>query len=247
MTQRFVDISTEDGICKASLHVPDGAGPWPAVLMFPDAGGLREAFYEMGDQLAGLGYLTLVPEIYYRVGGYAPFDMRTVFADPDERTRLVSLMHGLHADMVVRDAHAYIAFLTDQPETRATAVGTTGYCLGGRLSLTVAGHLGDRVAGAASFHGGNIAAQDDPDSPHLLAAAITAHVYVAGATEDTSFPAEQRDRLDQALTAAGVQHTIETYPAGHGFAVPDNPTYDPAAAARHWEATAQFFAACLTK
>jgi len=70
---------------------------------------------------------------------------------------------------------------------------------------------------------------------------MKATVYVAGATDDASFPPEQRDRLDQALTEAGVQHTIETYPAAHGFAVPDNPTYDAAAAERHWDAMANLF------
>jgi carboxymethylenebutenolidase len=42
-----------------------------------------------------------------------------------------------------------------------------------------------------------------------------------------------------------VDHTIETYPAGHGFAVPDNPTYDPAAASRHWAALDGLYGATL--
>ena len=37
-----------------------------------------------------------------------------------------------------------------------------------------------------------------------------------------------------------------TYPAAHGFAVPDNPTYDDRAAARHWEALQDLFASTLT-
>ena len=40
-TRRDVSIPTPDGSCDASLHTPDGAGPWPAVIMFPDAGGVR--------------------------------------------------------------------------------------------------------------------------------------------------------------------------------------------------------------
>jgi carboxymethylenebutenolidase len=65
---------------------------------------------------------------------------------------------------------------------------------------------------------------------------MTATVYVAGAIEDRSFTADQAELLDSALTAAGVEHTIEFYPARHGFAVPDNDTYDPQASARHWHA-----------
>ena len=77
---------------------------------------------------------------------------------------------------------------------------------------------------------------DDPASPHLAADRITATVYVAGAVEDRSFTPEQAELLGSALAAAGVDHTVEFYPARHGFAVPDNDTYDPTASARYWEA-----------
>ncbi len=90
-------------------------------------------------------------------------------------------------------------------------VGITGYRMGGRISLTVAGHHPDRVAAAASFHGGNLAAEGDPDSPHLLANQIQATVYVAAAANDATFPADQVERLEKALTSAGVRHTVETY------------------------------------
>jgi carboxymethylenebutenolidase len=64
---------------------------------------------------------------------------------------------------------------------------------------------------------------------------------VAGAIEDGSFTAGQAGLLDRALTNAGVEHTVEFYPARHGFAVPDNPTYDAAAEARHWEALERLY------
>jgi len=155
------------------------------------------------------------------------------------------MMRGYTIDMVARDAHAFVDYLDSLPEKRPGGVGTTGYCMGGRLSLITAGSLGERIAAAASFHGGNIAKADDPDSPHHKAAAMRAAVFVAGAIEDQSFPDEQKALLEKSLTEAGVPHTIETYPAHHGFAVPDNPSYDEAAAGRHWKATEQFFGSVL--
>jgi carboxymethylenebutenolidase len=155
------------------------------------------------------------------------------------------MMRGYSADMLVRDACSFFDHLDLLPEKKPGGVGTTGYCMGGRLSLIVAGNLGERVAAAASFHGGNLAKPDDPDSPHHKAGAIKAAVYVAGAVEDQSFPDEQRDLLEKSLGGAGVTHTIETYSAHHGFAVPDNPSYDVAAADRHWVATEQFFGSVL--
>jgi carboxymethylenebutenolidase len=109
------------------------------------------------------------------------------------------------------------------------------------MSLVAAGGLGRTIAAAASFHGGRLAVAGDPSSPHLAADRITATVYVAGATSDDSFTAEQAGLLESALTGAGVEHTIEFYPARHGFAVPDNPTYDPGAEARHWDALGRLY------
>jgi len=82
-------------------------------------------------------------------------------------------------------------------------------------------------------------------SPHLLAPAITAAVYVGAAENDASYTPEQSEVLDAALTAAGVEHVIEWYPAAHGFAVTDNAPYDPAAAEKHWRAMESFFAGHL--
>ena len=102
----------------------------------------------------------------------------------------------------------------------------------------------DRFAAAASFHGGHLAS-DKPDSPHLFLEKMTGRVYVAGAVEDASFTEEHKSRLEQTLSNAGVDHLIETYPARHGFAVPDLPVYDKDAADRHWEATFKLFGETL--
>jgi carboxymethylenebutenolidase len=64
---------------------------------------------------------------------------------------------------------------------------------------------------------------------------MKARVYVAGAIEDRSFPDEMKQRLEDALTEAGVDHTIETYPAKHGWVFRDTPAYDAKACERHWE------------
>jgi len=242
-----VEVRMPDGLSNGTLHLPDGDGPWPGVLVFPDAGGVRETFRQMGDRVSSMGYVALVPDIYYRAGEWAPFDVATLFSDPQERARLFTLVGPLTRDAIIADAGAYCDFLLDRPEVTGSAIGTTGYCLGGRLSLIAAGGLGQRIAAAASFHGGRLAVADDPSSPHQSAGSMAATVYVAGAEEDASFTPEQAALLDSALTEAGVDHTVEIYPARHGFAVPDNPTYDERASARHWEALAQLYGTYLLK
>ncbi len=246
MTVLDLTVAAPDGTCPVSLHLPDGAGPWPGVIMYPDAAGTRPTFRAMADRLASLGYATLLPDVYYRRGDWKPFDARTVFADPDERARLMSFGRSLTAAEVVADAGAFLGFLAGRPEVAGARVGTTGYCMGGRISLLVAGHHPDRIGAAASFHGGRLAAEADPDSPALVADRVQATVYVAAAEDDQTCPPEQLDRLGKAYAEAGVAYTIETYPGTHGFAVPDNVgPFDEALAERHWAALAGLYGSTL--
>src|SRR6266567_3288869 len=165
MPRLDVQIPAPDGRGHGTLHVPDGDGPWPGVLVFPDAGGARETFGQMGDGLAGLGYVVLTPDIYLRSGEWAPFDVATLFTDPAERARMSGLVRPLTNDAIIADAGAYAEFLLARPEVSGSAIGTTGYCLGGRMSLIAAGGLGRTIAAAASFPGGRGAVADDPPSP----------------------------------------------------------------------------------
>lgn len=233
-------VTTADGNCPVSLHTPDGDGPWRGIVMYPDAGGARPTFRAMADKLAGSGYAVLVPDVYYREGDWAPFTIATAFDDDVERERLFSFMAKVTPEVMAADATAFFDYLAGRPEVRGDTFGTTGYCMGGRTSLVLAGRLPDRVSAAMSFHGGGLAT-DDPNSPHLLADRMRAAVYVGAARNDRSFTTEDGERLEKALTSAGVEHTIEWYPAFHGFAVPDNGPYDEPAARRHWEAMRSFF------
>ena len=237
-------ITTPDGTCPVTLCTPDGLGPWPGIVMYPDAGGARPVFREMAARLAALGYAVLVPDVYYRSGDWAPFDMAGVFGDTGERNRLFAMMKAITTEVMAADAGAFFDYLAARPEVSGQRFGACGYCMGGRTSLMVAGRVPNRVAAAMSFHGGGLVS-DDSESPHLLAPVITAAVYIGAAQNDASYTPEQSEILDAALTEAGVEHIIEWYPALHGFAVPDNGPYDEAAAEQHWQAMADFFAATL--
>lgn len=240
-------ITTADGACPVTLCTPDGDGPWPGVVMYPDAGGARPALREMAQRLAALGYVVLLPDVYYRNGAWAPFNMKNVFADAGERHRLFAMMKAITPEVMAADARAFFDYLASRPEVTGERFGTTGYCMGGRTSLVVAGRVPERVAAAMSFHGGGLAATEDPGSPHLLADQIQAAVYIGAAENDPSYTPEQSELLDAVLTDAGVEHVIEWYPAAHGFAVPDNGPFDPGAADRHWAVMESFFAEHLAR
>jgi carboxymethylenebutenolidase len=230
-----IEIATKDGTCPSYVYRPAGSDPRPTVLVFMDGLGIRPAMLEIGERLASHGYFVLLPDLFYRSGPYAPMNPHTVFTDPEQRKILTEkfLTPAAPAN-IMSDTGAFLDYLAAQPDAKAARIGTTGYCMGGLMSLTAAGTYPDRVVAAASYHGGRLAT-DAPDSPHRLAPKMKARVYVGGAVEDASFPDDMKDRLEKALTSAGVDHLIETYPAKHGWVLRDMPVYDAAAAERHWQ------------
>jgi carboxymethylenebutenolidase len=229
-----VDIETRDGVCPSYVFRPAAGAPWPAVLVYMDGRGIRPAMLEIGERLATHGYYVLLPDLFYRSGPYEPL-APDVFSDPQKRQVLMERFFALATPAnVMSDTRAFLDYLAAQPDVKRGGISTTGYCFGGFMSLTAAGTYPDRIAAAASYHGGGLAT-DEPESPHLLAPKIEARLYVAGAIDDPSFPDEMKERLGKALTDAGVDHRIETYQAKHGWVLSDTPAYDAAAAQRHWE------------
>lgn len=238
-------IETRDGSCRSYVFQPRGAGPWPAVLVFMDGLGIRPAMLEIGERLATHGYFTLLPDLYYRAGPYEPMDARAVFSDPEQRKRLSEKFFAhISPAKTMSDTQAFLDVLAQRSEVKPGGIGTTGYCMGGLMSLSAAGTYPDRILAAASYHGARLAT-DAPDSPHLLAPKMKARVYVAGAIEDATFPDDMKARLDVALTQANVAHTIETYPAKHGWVFRDTPVYDAAASERHWQTMLALFDSTL--
>ncbi|MEV7082008.1 dienelactone hydrolase family protein [Streptomyces sp. NPDC093516] len=234
-----VDIPTGDGTADAYLAHPAGGAARPAVLVFMDAFGLRPQLRSMADRLAGEGYTVLVPNLFHRAGRAPLFDLPE-FIDPGARPelfeRITPVMRALTNDLAMRDAGAYLRWLADSPLAADGPVALTGYCMGARLSLLTAGTYPERVAAAAGFHGGRLAT-DTPDSPHLVAGDVTAELYFGHADQDPSLPPEQIERLDQALTAAGVRHRCEVYTgAPHGFTQADTASYHEEGDRRHWAA-----------
>jgi carboxymethylenebutenolidase len=244
MAHDEASIRTSDGECPAHVQTPDGSGPWPAVIMYMDALGMRSAIIEMAQRLADNGYVVLVPDLFYRYGHYDAMDPKTVFAG-DFRATIGPMMSTTDNRKAAEDTEAFISYLDKRDDVRPPRIGTVGFCMGGGMALTAAGRFPDRIAAAASFHGGNLAT-DAPTSPHLLAREMKAEVYVAGADNDQSYPTEMAVRLEQALSEAGVKHRSEIYEgAAHGWMKPDFPVYDQVAAERGWTAMLDLFERCL--
>jgi carboxymethylenebutenolidase len=235
VTSKTIDIKTPDGVCDSYISCPNAGGPFAAVLFYMDGIGIRPVLREMADRLAANGFYVLLPNMFYRSGRAAPVDVAEVLK-PENRASLMDLVKSLTPERVLRDAGVFLDFLGAQKEvTPGGRVGLTGYCMGGGMVMRTAAHYPERVASAASFHGGRLAT-DAPDSPHRLVNRITAELYLGHADQDASMTAEDIVRLDEALQKAGARYRAELYTGAlHGFTMPDLPVYSKAACDQHWD------------
>lgn len=229
ITEKNVEVKTPDGTCEGLFIYPT-SGSHPAVLIWPDAFGLRASMREIGRHVAGEGYAVLIPNPFYRVARATVdkpvLDAKTFnFADQNDMAKLKPLMGSATASgNAEKDAVAFIAFLDAQPQVDKTKkVGTQGYCMGGPLVVRTAAAVPNRVGAGASFHGGGLVTAS-PESPHLLAPKIKAHLYIAIAANDDSRQPDAKDKLKEAFAAAKVPAEIEVYSgAQHGWCVSDMP------------------------
>src|SRR5258708_38757013 len=120
-----------------------------------------------------------------------------------------------------KDAAAFVAFLDAQPQvSKSKKIGTQGYCMGGPLVVRTAAAQPNRIGAGASFHGGGLVTAN-PNSPHLLAPKIKAHMYFGVAKNDDEGQPDAKDKLKEAMAAAKVTAEIEGYPSQHGSGLSD--------------------------
>jgi carboxymethylenebutenolidase len=236
MSGETIDIETKDGVADAYLARPDGEGSYPGVLLLVDAFGLRPRIEEMADRIAAQGFTVLAPNVFYRAGR-APVISLDGLDDPEKRgeifQQIMPLMQELNTERIVSDADAYLGKLEGVAHG---PIALTGYCMGGRLGWQIAAAYPRRVAALGAFHTGGLVTEAK-DSPHLIAGEISAELYFGFADNDHSMPAESIATLEKALDEAGASYVSEIYEgAAHGYTMSDTPSYDEAAAERHFAA-----------
>ncbi|HEY7185292.1 MAG TPA: dienelactone hydrolase family protein [Vicinamibacterales bacterium] len=219
-----VDIKTPDGTCDAAFIHP-ASGAHPGVIIWPDAFGLRPSMRDMAKRLAMAGYTVLVPNPYYRVGKAPMWEDASKVNFQQERGKITPLMQSIQADGAIeKDAPALVAWLDTQKEIdKNKKIGTQGYCMGGALVMRTAAAVPNRIGAGASFHGGALVT-NNPNSPHLLAPKIKAHMYFGIAISDDTPQPDAKVKLKEAFDAAKNPAEIEVYSmAQHGWCVPDMP------------------------
>jgi carboxymethylenebutenolidase len=244
MSETQVTIQAHDGPCKAWVLTPEGAGPWPGVIFYMDAFGIRPGMIQMARHIADQGFVVLLPDLFYRFGAYGPHDPKEVLKG-DFSAIIGPQMASTDNHKAAEDSAAFIAYLDSRSDVAGEKIGTVGFCMGGGMALTTAAYYPDRVAAAASFHGGRLAS-DEPVSPHLQVPRIKAELYVGHADNDRSCPPDMIERFETALNTAGIKHKSEVYQGKHhGWMKPDMPVYDAGAAEKGWNELFALYARTL--
>ena len=233
VASRAVTITTPDGKADAFFVHPEG-GKHPAVIMWPDIAGLRDAYRTMGTRLAEAGYAVLVVNQYYRSSPAPILNSLSEWRSPEGQQKLAPMITAITPAGTVRDATAFVAWLDGQSEVdTGRKIGTCGYCMGGPFTVRTALANSARVGAAASFHGASLV-NDTPDSPHkLLAQTQAAYLFAIAQNDDARAP-DDKVRLREAADAAKRPAEIEVYPAQHGWCTIDAPIYDKAQAEKAW-------------
>lgn len=232
MTTEKFEIVTPDGTADAELTRPDGNEKLPGVILLTDIYGLRPVVSEFASRIAEHGYVVLAPNIFYRTSRPPVFAAHLKFPNEDATSRMRELTAPITPDAMVRDGSAYVDFLAAQSGVSDGPMGVVGFCFSGQFALRMAAARADRIAAAASFHGGGLVTDTD-HSPHLELPKVKAHLYFGHAENDRGMPAEAIAKLEEALKAWGGVYGNETYAgAGHGWMVADRPVYNPPQAER---------------
>jgi carboxymethylenebutenolidase len=245
VTESEVDIKTPDGTADAYFVYPS-KGSHAGVLIWPDIFGLRPAFKQMGKRLAESGYAVLVINPFYRTKRAPVVPEHADMDDSATRTTLMDLMHSLSPATTVTDATAFVGWLDGQPAvSKKRKLGTTGYCMGGPLTMRTAAAFPERIGAGASFHGGGLVT-DKPDSPYLLIPKMKAQYLFAIAENDDKRQPEAKDVLRGSFDKAKLHAEIEVY-AGtlHGWCPIDSKVYNHDQAEKAWSRMLVLFQSAL--
>lgn len=230
---RSVSIKTPDGMADGWFVHPD-EGKHPAIVLWPDIAGLRDAYKVMAERLAGSGYAVLVVNQYYRSARAPVMNSITEWFAKEGQAKLKPMIAAITPDGTAKDGAAFVDWLDAQPQVdTARKIGSTGYCMGGPFTFRTAAAKPDRVGAIGSFHGAGLVT-DKSDSPHLLIPKMNAAMLICIAQNDDAGEPKAKTVLKEAAEAAKRPAEIEVYPAQHGWCTIDAPVYDKAQADKAW-------------
>jgi len=228
-----VKIKVADGQSPGYFARPDGAGPYPGVLIVSEIFGLHEHIRDLCRRMAKAGYAAVAPDYFYRAG------------DPSKVTdfsKIFPIVAAAKYPQIMSDSQAAVDFLKSQPQVDKSKIAIMGFCWGGSTVWTMAATSPDIKAGAA-WYGPLVGRAPQPGAPPPeqrpwpidLAPDLKAPVIGFYAGLDQNITADNIAAMREALKKATVKSEIIVYPdAQHGFNADYRPSYNEKDAKDAW-------------
>ncbi len=229
-------VQVDGAAMELYASVPDGSGPFAAIVVSQHGGGVDRFIQTICDRFAAAGYAAVAPNLYHRV----PDDVLN--GDPRPRPWDV-----LSDPDIVADVNATVDFLRNHPAIDGERLGITGFCMGGRVAWLGAA-TNPHFKALIPYYGGNLMVPwgAGTESPFALAEGISCPVLFHFGEVDVNPSQEDLRQLDAELTRLGKAHQFYTYPgADHAFMDFTAGRYQSAAADASWPRTLDFLAANL--
>lgn len=200
------------------LAVPEGKGPFPAVILIHEWNGLVPRIKETADAFAAEGYVALAADLYSgRLG-----------STPDENMALVRETLA-SPDQLIANLNAAVQLLKGRSDTTGK-VATIGWCYGGGVALSFA-LGGEHHDGTAIFYGRLL---DDPERMKH----IHHEIYGTFVRNDPGIPLDSVNKFVETLRAVGIKNDVHIYDeVNHGFwlHVDSNPETNTGPAIDAWD------------
>jgi carboxymethylenebutenolidase len=207
-----------EGPGEGFLALPEGAGPFPAVVVIQEWWGLDVHITDVAGRFASEGFIALAPDLYHG----------RVATEPGEAQKLAM---ALEQDVALEEIQNAINYLAARPDVAPARVGVIGFCMGGGLALQLAVR-GEKVGVVASFYGA-------PLTPEQ-ARQVKAPVFGSYGSKDR-FAQADLDAMVAAIKEAGFEAEVKMYPAEHAFFNDRRNSYEPASAEDAWQRTLAAF------
>jgi len=228
-TSTWQQTPSDDNSMPIYLSLPEGTGPFPALVVIQHQTGVDEFMQGMAQRLAGAGYLAAVPNLYHRDGPDCQDDPRTRSQRLGDRR-------------VMNDIEATVKFLRSNPHVDGQRIGIVGFCMGGRV-VYLAATTNPAFKAAVTFYPGNTgrAWGRDIPSPFERSADMNCPIQGHFGDDDKNPSPEDRQKLAAELTKHNKPHEFHAYPgAGHAFMDNTKESFRAAAEAAAWPRMLEF-------
>ncbi len=230
ITSRYESVPVEGDQFDAYCAVP-ASGTGPGVLLFQEIFGINDNIRELADRLAGAGFVTLAPDMFWRI------ERRFERKDESGIGDAFAMVQQLDLKKAAGDTQASHAHLVGLPECTGK-IGAVGFCLGGALAFMAATQSrvdGHGIDAAVCYYGSGI-----NDMLEHVGDLECPSMYHYGSL-DAFIPSDKIDEVEAALKGRPLVE-FHRYAAGHAFSNWDAPSmYNAAAADEAWVRTLDFF------